>query len=475
LLRFPFVLISKEQLIAVPPNAITHSYTYSASNQRLKTVDGSSTNTWYVWEGGKVMAEYNTVSSVHINWQKSYVYLGERLLATESTSVALQFHHPDRLGTRLVTNASDGSSAGEQETLPFGTALGAGISGNQRRFTSYDRSTTTKLDYAVNRTYNAGLGRFTQVDPIGMTAASLSDPQTLNLYAYCGNDPINHVDPDGLFFKKLFGWIGKALKFIFKVAAVIVAVIAVMALGAIGQYWGSILITKGLVAALFASAAILGIAGWHNGKLGNAVRTVLLAGGGNNNYGGFRTPPINGANAVGGVSLFIQTQASGNALSTTTYRTAQAAAIAVLMLINRRSRRENAEYSGAICLSINGRYSYTLPARFPPLSQQTGPNTNDPRNSSPAPSCPTGTSMVADYHTHAAYDRSIDTSGTPGGDNGNELFSPGDIQGNEGQNTAGVPMPGYLATPNRRIRRYNPVGLGGPLGGTTTTFRVRTP
>lgn len=102
------------------------------------------------------------------------------------------------IGSRVVTNASDGSSAGEQENLPFGTALGAGIAGNNRRFTSYDRSTTTKLDYAVNRTYNAGLGRFTQVDPIGMGAVSLANPQSLNLYAYCFNDPINHTDPDGL-------------------------------------------------------------------------------------------------------------------------------------------------------------------------------------------------------------------------------------------------------------------------------------
>jgi YD repeat-containing protein len=129
-------------------------YLYGASNQRLKTVDNSVTNTWYVWEGGKVIAEYNDASGA-VSWAKSYVYLGERLLATESTTIALQFHHPDRLGTRLVANASDGTSAGEQETLPFGTALGAGISGNQRRFTSYDRSTTTKLDYAVNRAYNA--------------------------------------------------------------------------------------------------------------------------------------------------------------------------------------------------------------------------------------------------------------------------------------------------------------------------------
>ena len=82
--------------------------------------------------------------------------------------------------------------------------------------------------------------------------------------------------------------------------------------------------------------------------------------------------------------------------------------------------------------------------------------------------------MVADYHTHAAYDPSIDNSGTPGGIDGNEVFSPGDIQGNEGANATGSAMRGYLATPNRRILRYNPVGLGGPMASTTTTLRVRT-
>ncbi len=173
------------------------TYTYGASNQRLKAVDGVATNTWYLLEGSKVIAEYNDAAG-NVSWAKNYVYLGDRLLATESTTLALQFHHPDRLGSRLVTNASNGTSAGEQESLPFGTAIGAGITGNQRRFTSYDRSNTTKQDDAVNRSYNAGLGRFTQVDPIGMGAVSLANPQSLNLYGYCFNDPINFLDPDGL-------------------------------------------------------------------------------------------------------------------------------------------------------------------------------------------------------------------------------------------------------------------------------------
>ena len=41
-----------------------------------------------------------------------------------------------------------------------------------------------------------------------MQSVSLQSPQTLNLYAYCTNDPINYTDPSGLGFfsllKKIF-------------------------------------------------------------------------------------------------------------------------------------------------------------------------------------------------------------------------------------------------------------------------------
>jgi RHS repeat-associated protein len=163
-----------------------------------------------------------------VQWSKSYLYLGARLLATlqpnGSGGEFTQFYHPDRLGTRLITNAQD-TSVQEQVTLPFGTALDAESTGStNRRFTSYDRSASTGLDYAVNRHYDSQQGRFTQVDPIGMGAASLDNPQTLNLYAYCGNDPINHTDPNGLFWGKLFRGIGKVFATVLKWAAAATAV-----------------------------------------------------------------------------------------------------------------------------------------------------------------------------------------------------------------------------------------------------------
>ena len=44
--------------------------------------------------------------------------------------------------------------------------------------------------------YDAHLGRFTSRDPV---QGKLQRPLTLHKYLYCGNDPINRIDPDGRF------------------------------------------------------------------------------------------------------------------------------------------------------------------------------------------------------------------------------------------------------------------------------------
>jgi len=68
---------------------------------------------------------------------------------------------------------------------------------NPFRYRSYYYDTETKLYFLKTRYYDPEIGRFITIDDI-----SYLDPETingLNLYAYCGNNPINKYDPSGHF------------------------------------------------------------------------------------------------------------------------------------------------------------------------------------------------------------------------------------------------------------------------------------
>jgi RHS repeat-associated protein len=211
--RFQYDAANRLVKVSTDDNSIVlETYTYAHGNQLLIAQDANG-RTYYIADDGSTRAEYSESGAATTPlWSKSYVYLGDRLLSTLTPNAgaeAIQYHHPDRLGTRVVSDP--GGTSFEQVTLPFGTALKAETTGpgTNRRFTSYDRSAATGLDYAVNRRYDSQQGRFTQVDPIAMDSSTLEHPQTLNLYAYVNNDPINNTDPDGLGIGSFFRAIGR--------------------------------------------------------------------------------------------------------------------------------------------------------------------------------------------------------------------------------------------------------------------------
>ena len=72
---------------------------------------------------------------------------------------------------------------------------------NPIRYRSYYYDKETGLYYLKTRYYDPETCRFISMDDV-----SYLDPQTLNglnLYTYCGNDPINKVDPNGQFWISL--------------------------------------------------------------------------------------------------------------------------------------------------------------------------------------------------------------------------------------------------------------------------------
>ena len=72
---------------------------------------------------------------------------------------------------------------------------------NPIRYRGYYYDEETGLYYLKSRYYDPETGRFLNADDI-----SYLDPETingLNLYAYCGNNPVMNVDPNGTFFLSL--------------------------------------------------------------------------------------------------------------------------------------------------------------------------------------------------------------------------------------------------------------------------------
>ena len=73
------------------------------------------------------------------------------------------------------------------------------------RYTGKERDTESGLDYFGARYYASSTGRWSSPDysdiPEPVPYASLSDPQSLNLYSYVGNNPLTQSDADGHCYK----------------------------------------------------------------------------------------------------------------------------------------------------------------------------------------------------------------------------------------------------------------------------------
>src|SRR5262249_11969787 len=91
----------------------------------------------------------------------------------------------------------------DSDFYPFGGERPAitPSSGNTFKFTGKERDSETGLDDFGARYYSSTLGRWLSPDwsaaPAAVPYADLTDPQTLNLYAYVRNSPLSHADIDG--------------------------------------------------------------------------------------------------------------------------------------------------------------------------------------------------------------------------------------------------------------------------------------
>jgi RHS repeat-associated protein len=165
-------------------NQTIGKYYYNAEGFRVKKIANSETVIFVYNAVNQLIAEYSTLSTPSASPQRSYLT-------------------HDTLGTPRVKTNNSGQVRSRNDYLPFGEALstsyrnqtGYGVQDQIRQeFTGYERDSESELDYAKARYYNKGHGRFTGVDPVG---PDLTDPQSLNRYGYCFNNPLKCVDKSG--------------------------------------------------------------------------------------------------------------------------------------------------------------------------------------------------------------------------------------------------------------------------------------
>ncbi len=173
-------------------------YSYDGTDLRVKKVSGSTT-TVYIFSGTKVIAEYEN-GALPTNPTREYIYSGRQLLATIVGNTTT-YHHADHLSVRLMTDGTVGSptygqTVGQRGLYPFGDSLVWYETGttDKWKFTTYERDGESVNDYAIARYYINRFGRFASPDPL---AGSVSNPQSLNRYAYVLNDPVDLIDPLG--------------------------------------------------------------------------------------------------------------------------------------------------------------------------------------------------------------------------------------------------------------------------------------
>jgi len=197
--------------------ALVATYVYDADGRRVQktsTVGNGSdpAGTWiYFYDlAGRLVQKFTSPGNI---FHQGNIYAGGRHLATVGGGTI--FSHSDWLGTERARTGFINSTWNTCETiasLPFGDGQtttpmpGFGFPygcnpASPLHFTGKERDAESGLDNFGARFDSSSLGRFMSPDwsddPDPVPYANLGNPQTLNLYAYTGNNPINLTDDDG--------------------------------------------------------------------------------------------------------------------------------------------------------------------------------------------------------------------------------------------------------------------------------------
>jgi len=179
--------------VSINSSTATAKYWYDAFGRRVDTLEGS-TRTIAVYLGmepiyQKVIASKTTVNKI--------VYGPDGLiLAKKEGSTQYYYQQNVRHDVIRITDSTK-KTVWNAWYKPYGEAVTTVTPTftPDQKFTGERYDSKTGLYNFGFRHYNPNMGRFMSEDPAGSSA---------NQYTYCGGDPINLVDPDGLYSVRYF-------------------------------------------------------------------------------------------------------------------------------------------------------------------------------------------------------------------------------------------------------------------------------
>ena len=201
-----FVYNADNRLIEVKDasNNTIAKYTYDPFGRRIKkTVSpaggGSGVETYYLYSDEGLIGEYDSAGTEI----KTYGYKPNSTWSTDpifmKQGTNYYFYHNDHLGTpQKMTNLS-GAIVWQASYDAFGKATVDAASSitNNLRFPGQYFDAETGLHSNWHRYYDPGVGRYVTTDPIGLDGG-------INFFAYVANNPMNSIDPLGLYERLSF-------------------------------------------------------------------------------------------------------------------------------------------------------------------------------------------------------------------------------------------------------------------------------
>ena len=175
----------------IPNVGLEHKYYYVGNRLQYETLGGSSA-LWYFYDadGNPSGIRYKNGDSINdyyfvCNWR------GDVIQIYNASGTLVGSYTYDAWG-RVTENATSADTQNITETNPI-------------RYRGYYYDTETRLYYLKSRYYDPAVKRFLNADSKNDSAVGLLE---FNFFVYCGNNPINNMDPTGHgIFKKIFKYL----------------------------------------------------------------------------------------------------------------------------------------------------------------------------------------------------------------------------------------------------------------------------